>query len=457
MTSPLPAICAAFFSAASRVFRGGFVFRAGFALLPLLLIWSAPPAHAQSQEVNLKPTQEKFTGKTASMVFDWSARATAVCAKARNSACDETKPEGERILGGGFLPNVLDWFQTHPSSGFSRPWTTDVTFLYNPAWREENRAHYFVQIRESGGAWNNWNARNFLPAGVALEGNVVPKVAGNDVVFRAGHTDTWFVRDTSVTFTGLTAGKRYVARVRATNPNSSTVVSAWANAAPVATEIDPPAKPTGFSAIPADGAVVLAWNPPSSGGPIFTYVYRWSSDFDFTTWESGGAGGVPFVAPDGANPRLTIEGLTNGTQYILQLAAVNPKGNSEWSDGASATPRAFTLDVDNSGGAANGNDGILIARYLAGVRGAALGAGLNLSARGAETAENFLADGDLSVLDVDGNGAVTIHDGVLISRYLLGVRSRAATDDLTRGVAGITVETVNAIVDNLVNLGAPAP
>ncbi len=457
MTSPLPAVCAAFFSAASRVFRGGFVFRAGFALLPLLLIWSAPPAHAQSQEVNLKPTQEKFTGKTASMVFDWSARATAVCAKARNSACDETKPEGERILGGGFLPNVLNWFQTHPSSGFSQPWNTGVSFLYNPAWREENRAHYYVQIQESGVGWDRRGARNHLPAGVALEGNVVPKAKGREVVFLAGYTDTWFVRDTSVTFTGLTAGKTYRARVRATNPNSSTVVSAWANAAPVATEIDPPAKPTGFSAIPADGAVVLAWNPPSSGGPIFTYVYRWSSDFDFTTWESGGAGGVPFVAPDGANPRLTIEGLTNGTQYILQLAAVNPKGNSEWSDGASATPRAFTLDVDNSGGAANGNDGILIARYLAGVRGAALGAGLNLSARGAETAENFLADGDLSVLDVDGNGAVTIHDGVLISRYLLGVRSRAATDDLTRGVAGITVETVNAIVDNLVNLGAPAP
>ncbi|MDA7968264.1 MAG: hypothetical protein MPK31_04935, partial [Gammaproteobacteria bacterium] len=72
-------------------------------MLPLLLIAAPPPAHAQF----LKPTQEKFTGKTASMVFDWSVRANALCLKARNSACDETKPEGERILGGGFLPNVL--------------------------------------------------------------------------------------------------------------------------------------------------------------------------------------------------------------------------------------------------------------------------------------------------------------------------------------------------------------
>ncbi|MDA7970461.1 MAG: fibronectin type III domain-containing protein [Gammaproteobacteria bacterium] len=425
-------------------------------MLPLLLIWSAPPAHAQSQEVNLKPTQEKFTGKTASMVFDWSARATAVCLKARNSACDETKPEGERILGGGFLPNVLNWFQTHPSNGFKRKLSGDMTFLYDP--KDTRSARYYVQLHRVGGpAWRPNNARNYLPAGVAIEGDVMSFNPDLPVVFRQGYADSWTVGGTSVTFTGLVAGATYRARIRAMNPDGGTTVSEWANAAPVATEIDPPAKPTGFSAIPADGAVVLAWNPPSSGGPIFTYVYRWSDDLDFTTWESGGAGGVPFVAPDGANPRLTIEGLTNGTQYILQLAAVNPKGHSEWSDGASATPRAFTLDVDNSGGAANGNDGILIARYLAGVRGAALGAGLNLSARGAETAENFLADGDLSVLDVDGNGAVTIHDGVLISRYLLGVRSRAATDDLTRGVAGITVETVNAIVDNLVNLGAPAP
>ena len=280
MTSPFPAIRAAFFSAAFRVFR------AGFALLPLLLIWSAPPAHAQTQGVTLTATQSKFTGKTASMVLDWSVLANAPCLKSQNSACDETKPEGERILGGGFLPNVLDWFQTHPSSGFSRPWSTGVSFLYNPAWREENRAHYYVQIRESRGAWNNQAARNFLPAGVALEGNVVPKAAGREVVFLPGATDTWFVRDTSITFTGLTAGKTYRARVRATNPNSSTVVSAWANAAPVATEIDPPAKPTGFSAIPADGAVVLAWNAPSSGGPIFTYVYRWSNDNNHITWES---------------------------------------------------------------------------------------------------------------------------------------------------------------------------
>ncbi|MDA8007086.1 MAG: fibronectin type III domain-containing protein [Gammaproteobacteria bacterium] len=421
-------------------------------MLPLLLIAAPPPAHAQF----LKPTQEKFTGKTASMVFDWSVRANALCLKARNSACDETKPEGERILGGGFLPNVLNWFQTHPSSGFSRPWTTDVTFLYNPAWREENRAHYFVQIRESGGAWNNWNARNFLPAGVALEGNVVPKAAGREVVFLPGATDTWFVRDTSVTFTGLIAGKRYIARVRATNPNSSTVVSAWVPTQPVLADIDLPAQPTGLNALAADGAVVLAWNPPSGGGPIFSYRYRWSTNNDLTTWDNaGGAAGVVFDVPAGENPRFTVEGFTNGDRYALQIAAENPKGTGEWSNTAIGAPRAFSLDVDNSGLPINGNDGILIARYLAGLRGAALGAGLNLSTNGAETAELSLS-GDLSQLDVDGNGAVTVHDGVLIARYLLGVRSRTALS-LTAGVAGSDAEVVEAIVDNIVNLGAPAP
>ena len=446
MTSPLPAppakMRAAFFPAAFR--RAFLISRVAFSLL---ILGAAQSAHAQT----LAPTQSKFTGKTASMVFDWSARADALCNKAQNSVCDANK----MIRGAGFLPPHSSWAQTNPDTGFKRAWNSDTSFLFNPKTAEELRARYYIQVYEVGDpAWRPNNARNYLPAGVAVEGNVVGFNDDLPVVFKRGTTDAaWSVAGTSVTFTGLIAGKTYRARVRAVNPKAHATVSEWANANPVRTNIDLPGRPTEFSTLSLDGKIVLTWTAPSSGGPVFSYRYRWSNDGTHTTWENaGGATGVFFAAPAGDQLRHTIEGVENGKLHVLQLDTFNPKGVGGWSNEvvATATPRAFTLDVDNSGGAASGTDGIMIARYLAGVRGEKLSDGLGLSSGAAEIAGIGLGD-NASQLDVDGSGEVTVHDGVLIARYLIGIRAGA---QLTAKISEANVDTVIA---NIVALGAPSP
>ncbi|MGR3913595.1 MAG: fibronectin type III domain-containing protein [Gammaproteobacteria bacterium] len=81
--------------------------------------------------------------------------------------------------------------------------------------------------------------------------------------------------------------------------------------------------------------------------------------------------------------------------------------------------------LDGVAGAAAA-DGILAARYLAGVRGAALAAGLGLAdeADVAAAAAAALA-GSLPRLDVDGDGRTTMADGIMIARFFLGVTSGA--------------------------------
>ncbi|MGR3913536.1 MAG: hypothetical protein OD918_03255 [Gammaproteobacteria bacterium] len=92
----------------------------------------------------------------------------------------------------------------------------------------------------------------------------------------------------------------------------------------------------------------------------------------------------------------------------------------------------YDLDVDASGGgnardAVTGQDGILIMRYLLGVRGPALTYGqTNLSP--ATIAARIEACMD--ALDVDDNGETDRIDGTLLARYLLGLRGRPLVDGI---------------------------
>ena len=88
------------------------------------------------------------------------------------------------------------------------------------------------------------------------------------------------------------------------------------------------------------------------------------------------------------------------------------------------------LDLDLSG-AANGDEGIIIARYVFGLRGDALTAGITLDntvdAATLETRLKSLVDD--GTLDVDGNAGINGWDAILISRYLLGVTEAAGLTD----------------------------
>ena len=89
------------------------------------------------------------------------------------------------------------------------------------------------------------------------------------------------------------------------------------------------------------------------------------------------------------------------------------------------TPGVFRpsgrLDLDVSG-AADFEEGAVIMRYLFGLRGDALTAGLStLTLTAAELEAKVAALVSDGVLDVDGNAGTTARDGVIIARYLLGV------------------------------------
>ncbi|MGR3914445.1 MAG: fibronectin type III domain-containing protein [Gammaproteobacteria bacterium] len=85
---------------------------------------------------------------------------------------------------------------------------------------------------------------------------------------------------------------------------------------------------------------------------------------------------------------------------------------------------------------ADAADGLLVARYLAGARGADLAAGLNLTDEAVAAAANSIAR-NMPLLDVDGVNGTTMADGIMIARYFLGVVSGAG---LTDGQADSTQE-----------------
>ncbi|MDA7957401.1 MAG: hypothetical protein MPK34_09315 [Gammaproteobacteria bacterium] len=104
----------------------------------------------------------------------------------------------------------------------------------------------------------------------------------------------------------------------------------------------------------------------------------------------------------------------------------------------------FELDVDASG-AVTPQDGIMTARRLLGVLGASL-----VAAQSAADASAVAANIDLGSrtreLDVNADGAVNAADGILITRWLLGLRG----DELVAGFADASAAVVR---DNMAKFG----
>ena len=118
---------------------------------------------------------------------------------------------------------------------------------------------------------------------------------------------------TSYTVTGLENGTSYTFEVRAMNAISpgqgATARATLAESAPGA--------PAGLTATGGDESVTLTWNAPTDGGSqILRYEFRYAAD--------GETYGEWMTVSGGASARsLTIDNLTNGTEYGFQVRAVN--------------------------------------------------------------------------------------------------------------------------------------
>lgn len=118
-----------------------------------------------------------------------------------------------------------------------------------------------------------------------------------------------------ITVKGLTNGKAYTFKVRATNTIGTGPASSPSNSV---TPLGPPKAPTGVTATAGNAQAEVSFMAPSSDGgrPIISYK---------VTSSPGGK-----TATDKAGP-ITVKGLTNGTAYTFKVKATTDIGTSRWS------------------------------------------------------------------------------------------------------------------------------
>lgn len=126
------------------------------------------------------------------------------------------------------------------------------------------------------------------------------------------------ITETSYTLTGLTNGTTYSVQVAAVNASGESAKSGSVNVTPLGS---PPAAPSGLSATPGDRIASLSWNPVA--GATGYNVYRDGTKLN----------GSPITETN-----YIITGLTNGTTYSIQVAAVNESGESARSAAVNVKP-----------------------------------------------------------------------------------------------------------------------
>jgi hypothetical protein len=142
-----------------------------------------------------------------------------------------------------------------------------------------------------------------------------------------GKTCTWTTGPLTCTVTGLTNGKAYTFKVRASNTVATSPTSTSSN--PVTPEAGAPAEPTAPTATPGNKDATITWEAPTTDGSAITkYTVTSSTGKKTCIWTSG-----PLTC--------TVKGLTNGIPYTFTLVAKNAKGTSSASTPSnSVTPEA---------------------------------------------------------------------------------------------------------------------
>lgn len=131
----------------------------------------------------------------------------------------------------------------------------------------------------------------------------------------------------SYVYTGLTASTAYIFRVAAITAVGQ---GSWSSNTTSLTIQDLPGAPTSVSGVDGNGQVVVSWTAPTSNGgaSISDYAIRYSSN--------SGVSWTTFTDGVSTSTSATVTGLTNGTSYIFQVAAVNTWGTGVYSSSSSS-------------------------------------------------------------------------------------------------------------------------
>ena len=131
----------------------------------------------------------------------------------------------------------------------------------------------------------------------------------------------------------------YVFRVAAVNGGGTGAFSGNSTSVtPVAPAVVPGA-PSAVAGIPGNGSVALSWTAPASNGgaAISDYTVQYSSN--------GGTSWITFTHAASAATTTTVNGLTNGTNYIFRVAAVNGVSTGSFSAASGAVVPSATVPV----------------------------------------------------------------------------------------------------------------
>ncbi|MGR3914375.1 MAG: fibronectin type III domain-containing protein, partial [Gammaproteobacteria bacterium] len=227
----------------------------------------------------------------------------------------------------------------------------------------------------------------------------------------------------SYRITGLTNFAAYVVKVAASNAGG---IGAYSEEK-IGTPFGRPGAPQNVKVTPEIFTLNVKWDAPAAAEAVRSYHLLWRTDQEPSPRNIAHVDAADIDAVIRATmPAYTITGLQENRPYFVRIAAENAAGVGAFSPEAQATTKhlVFNLDV-NEDGVENGHDGILISRYLLGVRGDALVHGQTNNS--AETIEKIieagLKNGKLKVVTGEGEKPQWL-DGIEVAKFLLGIKNQ---------------------------------
>jgi hypothetical protein len=198
---------------------------------------------------------------------------------------------------------------------------------------------------------------------------------------------------------------------------------------------------------------------------IVTTVRSGSGSGGISSNPAGVACGATCSAQFAPGQALTLSAAADpGSIFTGWLGACTGRGSCEFTPAANTTVSAsfapasaapLSIDVDRNAGYDALSDGLLVIRYLFGLRGPALTAGaLGNGAALTDPADLVARLDDLRpIFDIDGNGQVdSLTDGLLLLRHLFGLRG----SQLIAGAIGVgATRTTPQDVDNYIQSMMP--